>query len=211
MGSGKRRFVPSPAIVLAMVALIVAMAGSAVALKGTNSVKSNDIKNGAVKTSKIAKDAVTGAKVANGAITAPDLDVFRDSFAADLVSTTSGPPADLGGPSVTVTVPEGGLVNIYARVEAAATGGGGDGAAQVHLYEPTVLADTPQVMTAATNNPVAGRYTSPGTNGVASMVRGGMLTLSPPAGTYTFSLRYSQAGGATASFQNRRLWVGVVN
>jgi len=211
-------------MVVAMVALIAALAGSAVALKGTNSVKTNDIKNSAVTKSKIAnqaltggkiaKDAVTGGKVANGSITAPDLDVFRDAFDPAVVSTASAPAVDLGGPSVTVTVPEGGLVGIYARVEALATGGGGNGAAQVHLAEPTFLPESPLIMSYPTNNPVAARYTAPGTadfDGVPSPTRGGMLTLAPPAGTYTFSLRYSQAGGATASFQNRRIWAGIIN
>lgn len=214
MRSGKRRLLPTPAMVVALIALIAALAGSAVALQGKNSVKTNDIKNNAVTTTKIKKDAVTGGKIKNGSVTAPDLDVFRDTFAADIVSTASGPPVDLGGPAVTVTVPEGGLVQIYARVDALATGGGGNGAAQVHLFEPTFLPDSPRIMGFPTNNPIAARYTSPGSgdvDGVASPTRGGMITLAPPAGTYTFSLQYSQAGGATASFQNRRIWAGIVN
>lgn len=214
MSSGKRRLIPSPALVVAIVALIAALAGSAVALKGQNTVKSNDIANNAVKTSKINKDAVTGAKIKNATITAPDLDVYRDSFVPAVVSTASGPPVDLGGPAVTVTVPEGGLVGVYARVEALSTGGGGDGAAQVHLVEPTFLPDAPRIMSFPTNNPIAARFTSPGPdgiNGVVGPTRAGMITLAPPPGTYTFSLQYSGAGGSTAAFQNRRLWVGIVN
>jgi hypothetical protein len=38
-----------------------------------------------------------------------------------------------------------------------------------------------------------------------------MIVLAPPAGTYTFSLRYSRAGGATALFRNRAIWAGVLN
>lgn len=214
MSSDKRRLLPSPALIVAIVALIAALAGSAVALQGKNSVKSNDIANNAVKGSKIAKDAVTGAKIRNGSVTAPDLDVYRDSFVPTLSSTASGPPVDLGGPAVTVTVPEGGLVGVYARVEALSTGGGGDGAAQVHLQEATLLADAPRIMSFPTNNPIVARFTAPGPdgiNGVVGPTRAGMITMAPPAGTYTFSLQYSGAGGATASFQNRRLWVGIVN
>jgi hypothetical protein len=219
------RLLPSPAMVVAIVALIAALAGSAVALQGKNSVKGNDIAPGAVKGSKIAKgavkgakianDAVNGSKVKNGSITAPDLDVYRNAAAAGPLTTASGPPVDLGGPSVTVTVPEGGLVNVYTRADLQATGGGNDGAAQVHLYEPTVLPDAPAIMTAP--NGTSGfvtRYSAPGSadfGGVASAARGGMVTLSPPAGTYTFSLRYSGQGGATGTFQNAAIWAGVVN
>ena len=48
MGSSSRR--PSPAFVLATIALLVALGGSAIALPGKNSVDSGDIKNGQVKT-----------------------------------------------------------------------------------------------------------------------------------------------------------------
>lgn len=221
--AGKGRLLPSPAMVVAILAMIAGLAGSAVALQGKNSVKGNDIAPGAVKGSKIAKQAVKGAKVArdaitgdklrNGSVTAPDLDVFRNASAAEVVSTASGPPVDLGGPSVTVTVPEGGLVSIYARADLQSTGGGGNGAAQVHLYEPGFLADAPVLLAAPTGAGSVSRYSTPGADpsGVASPARGGMITLAPPPGTYTFSLRYSGAGGSTATFQNRAIWAGVVN
>ncbi len=221
----KKRFLPSPAMIVAIVALIAALAGSAVALQGKNSVKGNDIAPGAVKGSKIdkqavkgskiAKDSISGSKIKNGSVTAPDLDVFRNAFGAEVVSTASSPPVDLGGPSVTVTVPDGGLVGIYARADVLAVGGGADGAGQVHLFEPTFLPDAPPVMAAGNGSGTfVGRYSAPGSadfGGVASPARGGMIVLAPPAGTYTFSLRYSAAGGATASFQNRSLWAGVIN
>jgi hypothetical protein len=38
-----------------------------------------------------------------------------------------------------------------------------------------------------------------------------MIILAPPPGTYTFSLRYSAAGGATAIFRNRAIWGAVIN
>ena len=212
-------------MIVAMVALVAALAGSAVALQGKNSVKGNDIAPGAVKGSKIAKqavngpkiakDAVTGDKIRNGSVTAPDLDVYRNAAAAEVVSTASGPPVDLGGPAVTVTVPEGGLVGIYTRADVLAVGGGNDGAGQVHLFEPTFLPDAPAVMAAPNGTGTfVGRYSAPGSSdfgGVASPARGGMIVLAPPAGTYTFSLRYSGAGGATASFQNRSIWAGIIN
>ena len=51
-----RKRLPSPAIIVAIVALVAALGGSAVALQGKNSVKSNDIAPGAVK----GKDIATG-------------------------------------------------------------------------------------------------------------------------------------------------------
>jgi hypothetical protein len=65
-----RKFRPSPAMIVAVLALFVALGGSAYALK-KNSVKTKNIKNNAVKTKKIADGAVTTPKFADDA-TAPD-------------------------------------------------------------------------------------------------------------------------------------------
>lgn len=54
---------PSPAVIVAVVALVFAVSGVAVALPGKNSVASKDIK----------KNAVTAAKIKNGAVTEPKL------------------------------------------------------------------------------------------------------------------------------------------
>ena len=58
---GDRRFsrLPSPALKVAIVALTAAIAASAVALPGRNSVNSGDIRNGAVKQSDQAQDQRT--------------------------------------------------------------------------------------------------------------------------------------------------------
>ena len=105
MNEGVRRRLPSPAMIVAIVGLVVALTGSAVALQGKNSVKSNDIAPNAVKGKDIASNAVKSRQVADGKITAPKLDVFKTQVTPEEVSTTSTPAADLGGPSVTVTVP----------------------------------------------------------------------------------------------------------
>jgi hypothetical protein len=57
---------PSPAMVVAIVALIVALGGSAYA---AGKIGSKQIKKNAISTKKIKDDAVTGAKIANGAVT----------------------------------------------------------------------------------------------------------------------------------------------
>lgn len=223
MKTSKRSFLPTPAMVVALIALVSGLAGTAVALQGKNSVKSTDIAPKAVKSadiadhavkgSKLAKDSVDGSNVKNGSLTAPDLDTIRSAVGTDTISTTSATPVDLGGPSVTVTVPEDGLVQLYAKVEANATGGGADAGARVHLYEATFLPDAPRIMQINKAADFQFRATTPGSgdgDGAAALTRGGMLILSPPAGTYTFSLRYSETGGGTALFRNRALYAGVI-
>ena len=65
---------PSPATVIACLALFFAVAGgSAMALQGRNSVDSGDIKKGAVKTSDIANNAVTTKKIKNNHVRAADI------------------------------------------------------------------------------------------------------------------------------------------
>ncbi len=104
-----RRFLrdhrPSPAMVVASIALLVALGGTSVAAVnqlaansvGTSQLKNNavttpKIKNSAVNASKLASNAVVTAKIANGTIQPADL-----SSAAK----TSGPPGAQGpqGPS----------------------------------------------------------------------------------------------------------------
>jgi hypothetical protein len=61
---------PSPAMVLAILALIVAMAGGAYAAAvPKNSVGSKQLKKNAVKSGKIVNGAVTSNKIANSAVT----------------------------------------------------------------------------------------------------------------------------------------------
>jgi hypothetical protein len=68
----KRR--PSPTTVIACLALFFAVAGgSAIALKGKNTVDSGDIKKGQVKTSDIANNAVTTKKIKGNAVRTSDI------------------------------------------------------------------------------------------------------------------------------------------
>jgi hypothetical protein len=73
--SGRR--VPAPTTVVALIALVAALSGSAVALKGKGSVKTNDIKKGAVTSAKIADQTIKSRDLKDGAAVAP----------ADLVPT----------------------------------------------------------------------------------------------------------------------------
>ena len=202
MRAQDRRLMPSPGLIVAIIAVVLALGGSAVALKGTNSVKSNDIAKGAVK----------GTDVASSAIKAQDLDLVKVDGETGPFVTTSGPAVDLGGPSVTVKVPETGLVAVYARATGQINGGGQNALAQIHLFEPTLLPGSPRVLQFDAPTPQL-RITAPGTgdlDGTPTLTRGGWIVFPADAGTYTFSLRYSQTGGGSATFQNTGLWVGVI-
>jgi hypothetical protein len=63
----------SPALVVALIALVAALAGSAIALPGKNTVDKNDIKRNAVKTKAIKDAAVTEPKLGNAAVSSAKL------------------------------------------------------------------------------------------------------------------------------------------
>jgi hypothetical protein len=60
---------PSPALIVAIIALIAALTGTAWAALGKNSVGSKQLKKNAVTSAKIKNNAITTAKIKNGAIT----------------------------------------------------------------------------------------------------------------------------------------------
>lgn len=65
----------SPATILSLIALFAAIGGgSALALSGTNTVDSGDIRNGQVRSPDIRTAAVTGGKVKNNSLRGPDID-----------------------------------------------------------------------------------------------------------------------------------------
>jgi hypothetical protein len=197
-----RKNVPSPGLLVAVIALVVALAGSAIALPGNNSVKSNDIAKGGVK----------GTDIATGAVKPADLDLIKVDGEAGPLPTASVPATDLGGPSVTITVPETGLVAIYARGTGEIDGGGNNALAQVHLYEPTLFPSAPRILEFNSPDPQL-RISTPGTgnlDGTPSLTRGGWIVFPAEKGKYTFSLFYSVAGGGTGTFTNTGLWAGVI-
>jgi hypothetical protein len=204
MGNARKRLRrPSPALVVAVIALVAALGGVATALPGRNSVRSDDIARHAVKNGDIAKGAVDAFKT----------NLMKAGELKSTVTTTSDTPADLGGPSVTVKVPRGGLVEVFAEVNLQVVGGGPQAEARVHLFEPSSLPTQPQII-GGTNNQLQDHFTAPGPgnqSGVNGQLRGGWLVFSPGAGTHTFSLRYSGAGGGTALFADPKLYVAVVN
>lgn len=59
---------PTPALLIALAALVAAMSGAAVALPGKGTVTTNDIRKGAVETKNIAKRAVKGKNLAEDSV-----------------------------------------------------------------------------------------------------------------------------------------------
>ena len=66
---------PSPAMIVAIIALFAALSGTAFAALGKNTVGSKQLKAKAVTSGKIANNAVTSAKVAKGSLTGEDINV----------------------------------------------------------------------------------------------------------------------------------------
>jgi hypothetical protein len=94
----------SPALFVAMIALVAALAGSAVALPGKNTVDKNDIKKGAVTKKALKKGAVTKKALKKGAVTNPALATaavtptkIAPHEAPQLVGTANGPAFGNGG------------------------------------------------------------------------------------------------------------------
>lgn len=194
-----RAWRPSSAHGIALLALFIALGGSAVALRGKNSVGPDDIRRGAVKTKKIANFAVNPFKANLG----------RFGFSGGEVTTTSGPPVSLaGGPSVTVFVPKGALVAVYAEVEARISNGAQ--LAQVHIHEASSFPGSPKMMDIGSTGFVVRRTKSGDNAGAASNVNAGAIFVGGIPGKHTFTMRYSSSGGATAVFRNRKLWVTVL-
>ena len=66
---------PSPAMVVAIIALFIALGGSAFAAIQKNAVGTRQLRSKAVTTGKIANNAINGAKVANGSLSGQDINL----------------------------------------------------------------------------------------------------------------------------------------
>ena len=205
----RRRKLPSPALILSLLALFVALGGTATALKGKFSVKRDDIAPRAVDASKVKLGSVNGKHLVNRLIGPWKLNLNSTATAPGEASTVSNVPVDLGGPTATVKVPEGGLVAIQAEAWMRSTGN--TNAARVYLYEPAVVPNPVLIHRTEANN-FQFRASVPGAgagDGVTNRVRAGWIVMPVAPGTRTFSLRYSTSGG-TAIFRDRVLRVAVI-
>jgi len=95
---------PSPALVISLIALFVALGGTgyaAIAINGknikNNSIPGKKLKNNAVTTKKIKNNAVTGAKVKGGTLTAGD-------FAAGTLLRGPQGPAGAAGKNAATSI-----------------------------------------------------------------------------------------------------------
>ncbi len=78
---------PSPAMVVAFVALLAALSGTAIALPGTNTVDSGDIKNNNVRSKDIRNNNVRGTDIRTGAVASGD--VADDSLTGNDIAEAS--------------------------------------------------------------------------------------------------------------------------
>ena len=88
---------PSPAMVVAVIALIAALSGSAYAALGKNSVGTRQLKSKAVTSGKIANNAVTGAKVAQGSLTGSDINLTALGTVPNATNATNAGNANTVG------------------------------------------------------------------------------------------------------------------
>ena len=68
-----RKRIPSPAMVIAVIALVAGVAGSAIALPGRNSVDSNDLRRNTVATKNLKPNAVKSGKIAQNTVNGGDI------------------------------------------------------------------------------------------------------------------------------------------
>ena len=115
---------PSPAMALAFVALLAALSGTAIALPGTNSVQSNDIKRNAVTSPKIKRNAVRSSDIKRNAVRSSDIkrgavrssDVKNDSLTgSDINESTLGKVPSAG------TADQAGAANVAGAAGSVST------------------------------------------------------------------------------------------
>jgi hypothetical protein len=222
---------PSPALVVALAALFVALGSGAYAAVSLdrNDVKSKHIKDSEVKSVDVEDDGLTGADINEASLSGlppgppgepgqpgqpgqpglpgasgggGDLFEFAEVTATE-TTTTPHPGGDLAtpGPSVTVDVPANGLVAVYATAEMSNPTSN----CQVVLLEDDVLLGT--ILAFGNSANFVPVYPRPGDqNGTTARWVAGVLAFPVSQGAHTYKLQYASNSG-TCSFRNRRLWV----
>jgi hypothetical protein len=85
---------PRPAMVIAVIALIIALTGTAIAALGKNTVGSRQLKSKSVTTAKFADGSVTGGKVAKETLTGKNIDVNKLGTVPSAVSAKQASDAN---------------------------------------------------------------------------------------------------------------------
>ena len=152
-----------------------------------------------------------------------DAQEVASAQASGVVTTSSpiGAYVALGGPSVTVTVPDSGLIEVWAQAEIRDDDGGAvalfqDGAVFPNTSNAGYCGDS-NLLIDAENNGVTGDFvvfSTPGTPsvavGCANVGAPAPVLLQTTPGTHTFELRYSQCTcGGEAEFRQRVLRVAA--
>jgi hypothetical protein len=152
----RKRHMPSPAMVVGIIALIVALTGTAFAggfKLGKNSVGTKQLKSKAVTGAKIANNAVNGTKVSNGSITGDDIDLAKlgtvpsasTSSNAGNANTVAGHAASCPGGTTLIrgvcfdSSASGPLPEVQKAAEACAAKGG-------YLPDPLELSSTNNIL-----------------------------------------------------------------
>src|SRR5919108_323143 len=212
---------PSPATAIALAALIIAIGGVAYAtipdsegvIHGCFNKQSGNLRvvesSSECRTNESAIDWNQQGPPGPPGITQGKL--FRDVETAE-VSTSSSEPVNLGGPSVTVEVPDGALVGILASTELKACP---DGSPVARVIEPTDFPGpglTPRIGDAHSFDWETHYFTpSSQFSGPRRDISGFAVVYPATPGIRTYTLKYLKGGGGSCpvSFRNRNLWVGV--
>ena len=215
---------PSPAMVVAWVAIFIALSGTGYAaseIARSSATKRKTPSQQALINAAVAKyfsshrgrlTGSTGPSGPTGLTGLPGLPGSQGppgepgpAGAAPVSSTVAGPlttgsssRVNLGGPSVTVNVGPSGLVAFWAKGSISTTAG----TAEVTLLEPTGEA----VQLKSTYKSPVTIYTLPGENGGTVAFNGGLSTEYVGPGKHTFSLQYSDTSG-TGTFSEMELVV----
>ncbi len=213
---------PSPATIIACIALFVALGGTGyaatqIAHSGAEARKSyrkparkSLIKAAVAKYFASHRSQLVGPRGPSGSVGSagpqgvpgeigPAGLASESAKLAGPVSTGSASTVDLGGPSVTVKVGPSGLVAFWATATLKSVGGG---TADVTLEEPS--GSSVQIHNSSSS--AITYYTEPGSNNGTIIFNAGLSTDHVGSGNKTFKLEYSDSGG-TGVFEEVELVV----
>lgn len=158
--------IPSPAMIVALIALVAALSGTAYAALGKNSVGTKQLKAKAVTSGKIANNAVTSAKVAKNSLTGADINVGAlgtvpsadHASSAGNADTVTGHAASCPGGTVLIrgvcfdASPNGEVATLKDAADACAAKGG-------YLPTPMEIFSTRSVLNLGTGVGTSHMYT----------------------------------------------------
>ena len=189
-----RRLRPSPAMVVAVAALIVALAGSAVAV---DKITSNDI----------AKNAVLSQHIEAGQVKNDDTDLVKHARAPGEVQHSASASAELG-PNLTLRAKRGDVLRINARVTIRNVLGSQECYVNLAVDGPGDEVDSElRVMDRQGGGPFV-TYANNSSGGSGFGLNSDPLDLPiVRAGRHRVFLTYQVEAGNTCGFADRNLWV----